>query len=53
MNYLSDMEMMVLFPGAKERSLEEYSKLFAAAGLAPRRLIRTRSAFSIIETSPS
>lgn len=53
MNYLSDMEMMVLFPGAKERSLEEYSQLFAAAGLAPGRLIRTRSAFSIIETSPS
>lgn len=53
MNYLSDMEMMVLFPGAKERSLDEYGKLFAAAGLAPGRLIRTRSAFSIVETSPS
>lgn len=53
MNYLSDMEMMVLFPGAKERSLEEYSQLFAAAGFAPGRLIRTRSAFSIIETNPS
>lgn len=52
MNYLSDMEMMVLFPGAKERSVEEYSQLFAAAGLATDRLIRTRSAFSIIETMP-
>jgi hypothetical protein len=52
-NYLSDMEMMVLFPGAKERSLEEYLQLFAAAELAAGRLIRTRSAFSIIETSPS
>lgn len=51
-SYLSDMEMMVLFPGAKERSLDEYSQLFAAAGLAPGRLIRTRSPFSIIETSP-
>lgn len=49
-NYLSDMEMMVLFPGAKERRLEEYSQLFVAAGLTPGRLIRTRSPFSIIET---
>lgn len=49
-NYLSDMEMMVLFPGAKERSLQEYSQLFAASGLANGRLIRTRSPFSIIET---
>lgn len=52
-NYLSDMEMMVLFPGAKERSLDEYSRIFAAAGLNPGRLIRTRSPFSIIETTPS
>jgi hypothetical protein len=50
-NYLSDMEMMVLFPGAKERSLAEYSELLVAAGFVPGRLIRTRSAFSIIETS--
>lgn len=49
-NYLSDMEMMVLFPGAKERSLGEYSQLFVAAGLTPGRLIPTRSPFSIIET---
>jgi hypothetical protein len=53
MNYLSDIEMMVLFPGAKERSVEEYSQLFATADLVPGRLIRTRSAFSIIETRPS
>lgn len=50
MNYLSDMDMMLLFKGAKERSMDEYGRLFLAAGLAPGRLIRTRSAFSIIET---
>lgn len=51
-NYLSDIEMMVLFPGAKERSLAEYSQLFAAAGFASGRLIHTRSPFSIVETTP-
>jgi hypothetical protein len=50
MNHLSDMEMMLLFPGAKERSLDDYAQLFVATGLAVPRLIRTRSAFSIIET---
>jgi len=52
MNHLSDMDMMVLFPGAKERTLEEYGRLFAASGFCEPRLIPTRSPFSIIETRP-
>lgn len=53
MNYLSDMQMMVLFPGAKERTLAEFSELFRRAGFMPPDLIATRSVFSILETRPS
>ncbi|WP_165816072.1 methyltransferase [Kumtagia ephedrae] len=53
MNYLADMHMMMLFPGAKERSLAEYTALFRKAGFGGPRLIRTRSAFSIVETAPA
>jgi hypothetical protein len=49
MNYLSDMDMMVLFPGAHERTLKEYGELFAAAGFGAPTLTRTRSPFCIIE----
>jgi O-methyltransferase domain len=51
MNYLSDMQMMALFPGAKERTLEEFSGLFRQSGFSEPKLIPTRSAFSIVETS--
>jgi len=51
-DYLSDIEMMLLFPGASERTLAEYAQLFSAAGFASPRLLRTRSPFSILETRP-
>jgi hypothetical protein len=50
MNYLSDMDMMVLFPGARERTLKEYGELFSAAGFGAPTLICTRSPFGIVET---
>jgi hypothetical protein len=50
MNYLSDMDMMLLFPGARERSLKEYGELFSSVGFGAPTLIRTRSAFAIVET---
>jgi len=49
MNYLSDMDMMVLFPGAHERTLKEYGELFAATGFGAPTLTRTRSPFCILE----
>jgi hypothetical protein len=52
-SFLSDMDMMVLFPGAKERTLTEFARLLQQAGFAEPRLIPTRSPFSIIETAPS
>ena len=51
MNFLSDMTMMALFPGAKERTLAEFSELFRKSGFSGPKLIPTRSAFSIVETS--
>lgn len=52
MNFLSDMHMMVLFPGANERTPMEFSRLFQETGFEPPRLIPTRSPFCIIETRP-
>ncbi len=46
--HLMDVNMLVLLPG-KERTATEYSKLFAAAGLTPGRVLPTQSPFSIIE----
>ena len=51
-HYLLDIQMMVMFGRAKERSAEDFENLFAAAGLATRRVISTASAMSIIETVP-
>jgi hypothetical protein len=52
-SFLSDMDMMVLFPGAKERTLVEFTDLFQQSGFATPRLISTRSPFSIVEIVPS
>ncbi len=51
LNYLSDMQMMALFPGAKERRASEFAELFRAAGFGPPRVIPTRSVFSVVETA--
>jgi hypothetical protein len=47
------MHMMALFPGAKERTREEFSVLFRKSGFGEPKIIPTRSVFSIVETSPS
>jgi cyclopropane fatty-acyl-phospholipid synthase-like methyltransferase len=43
-----DIEMLVS-PGGKERTADEYRELFARAGLRLTRIIPTKSAYSIIE----
>ncbi len=53
LSLLGDMQMMALFPGAKERTRSEYSALLEATGFAPPRQIATRSAFAILETQPT
>jgi O-methyltransferase domain/Dimerisation domain len=50
MNFLADMQMMALFPGAKERTREEFSDLFLRSGFREPNIIATTSPFSIIET---
>jgi O-methyltransferase domain len=50
MNFLADMQMMALFPGAKERTGEEFCDLFLKSGFREPRIIPTKSPFSIIET---
>ncbi len=50
---LGDLQMAVLFPGARERTSAEMGRLFAASGFGPHRIIRTSSPFSIIETRPA
>ncbi len=53
MNFLADMHMMMLFPGARERTLPEFAALLRKAGFAEPTLIATRSAFSIVEARPA
>jgi hypothetical protein len=52
MNFLADMHMMVLFPGARERTPLEFSQLVKKAGFSEPKLMATRSPFCILETSP-
>jgi hypothetical protein len=53
MDYFTDMHMMMLFPGAKERTSKEFARLFREAGFSEPRLIRTRSPYWIVETRPT
>jgi hypothetical protein len=48
MGKVMDIEMLVA-PGGKERTAEEYEELFAQAGLRLTRIIRTQSPYSVIE----
>jgi hypothetical protein len=45
-----DIEMLVS-PGGKERTEEEYKELFAKAGLRLTRIIKTQSPYSVIEAA--
>ncbi len=44
----SDLNMLVL-PGGRERTEQEYAALFAAAGLRPTRVVRTSTRMSVLE----
>jgi hypothetical protein len=46
----SDLNMLVL-PGGKERSEQEYAELFATAGLRLTKVVDTDSRMSILEAS--
>ncbi|HYM18431.1 MAG TPA: methyltransferase [Micropepsaceae bacterium] len=50
MNFLSDMEMMVLCEGARERTAREYAELLQETGFTSPKQIETRSPFSILVT---
>jgi hypothetical protein len=52
MGKFEDLEMM-LFPGGKERTQEEFRDLFAAAGWKLTRVIPTKSHLSIVEGVPA
>jgi hypothetical protein len=48
---LIDLEMLML-PGGKERTEEEFRALFAAAGFTLTRVVRTRSPLAVVEGRP-
>ncbi len=50
---VTDVEMLVLTPGGRERTAEEFQQLFARAGLKLRRIVPTVARFSIIEGRPA
>jgi len=47
-----DLEMMLL-PGGRERTEEEFRKLFAAAGLRLTRIVPTKSPLCVVEAVPA
>jgi hypothetical protein len=53
MSFLSDMQMMAMFPDARERTFAEYEQLLGKAGFEGVRLIPTRSSFSVVESRPA
>jgi hypothetical protein len=44
-----DIEMLVVTPGGRERTAEEFSRLLQSAGLTLRRIIPTESLFCVLE----
>jgi hypothetical protein len=48
---LSDLEMLVMTSGGRERTAEEFGKLFAAAGLRLTRVVPTAGAAFVLEAS--
>jgi O-methyltransferase domain len=46
---LSDLHMLVMTHGGRERTLEEYQELFAQSGWDYRRVVATESPYSIVE----
>jgi hypothetical protein len=50
--FMTDLEMMVMTPGGRERTIEEYRAILARAGFVLGRSVQTRSVFSILEAVP-
>jgi hypothetical protein len=48
-----DIAMMIFGGEARQRTEEEYNELLAATGFGPARVIRTGTAFSILEAKPN
>ncbi|MBM3405583.1 MAG: hypothetical protein FJY10_11940, partial [Bacteroidetes bacterium] len=46
---LIDLQMLVSFPGAKERTLDEYTELLVKSGFTDIRITRTIAPFSVID----
>ena len=46
---LLDLEMLVMTPGGRERTADEYAALFAKAGLKLARIVPTHSPVQVIE----
>jgi len=46
---LVDIAMLMIFPGARERTESEYRDLFASAGLRLERIVTTGAASSVME----
>jgi hypothetical protein len=51
--YLFDIQMMVMFVDARERTEAEFRDLLAASGFSLRRVISTASPFSVLEAHPA
>lgn len=49
LDYLTDMQMMVVFQGGRERTLPEFQRLLDETGFGPARITRTASPVWIIE----
>jgi hypothetical protein len=50
---LLDLEMLVDAPGGRERTQDEFQKLFAASGFRLARVVPTASPFAILEALPA
>jgi hypothetical protein len=46
---ITDLEMLVMTSGGRERTAEEFAKLFDAAGLKMARIVPTESPVAIVE----
>jgi len=47
-----DVNMLVMCPGGKERTSEEFHALFAAAGFNMTRIVPTQGIVSVVEGTP-
>jgi SAM-dependent methyltransferase len=50
LNFLSDLHIMTLFSGARERTPAEFARLFRQSGFGEPRIVPTRTPFAIVET---